>query len=277
MINGEASRESSQTLNMLKIISLEHIKCNNRNLRDSLVTSHEYLSIVLIQSTLVVTDSRHILDNDSVVRMLALLVENRVGFNHVINNVGLGDFLGAELLLRAEILSIVVTEMIVAGNGSELDTSADQEVDQCRLHLGLTRLEIITSNECIVLLGKFNSTRNKCVLWGTVDKGNTLKNTSYGEDSGGGNLLVTVLDCLHEILGSVIDTRDKISKTLSVGSPLNNDLVQVVRGLEVAVGIVSFYFLVLLEENPYRISLRICSTCSMQALLPFIRLSARSS
>src|ERR1700730_17473773 len=111
--------------------------------------SHENLSVVLIQSTLVVTNSWHVLDDDSVIRMLALLVENRVGFNHVIHDVGLGDLLGAELLLGAEVLSIIVAEMVIAGNGSELDTSADQEIDQSRLHLGLTRLEVIATNEGI--------------------------------------------------------------------------------------------------------------------------------
>jgi hypothetical protein len=157
------------------------------------MTSHEDLSIVLIQSTLVVTNSWHVLDDDSVVRMLALLVENRVGFNHVIHNVGLGDFLGAELLLGAEVLSIIVAKMVVAGNGSELDTSADQEVDQGRLHLGLTRLKVVTTNEGIVLLSKFNGTRNKCVLRGAIDERDTFEDTSHSKDSGWGDFLVTVL------------------------------------------------------------------------------------
>jgi hypothetical protein len=222
------------------------------------MTTHEDLSVVLIQGTLVVTNSWHVLDDDSVIRMLALLIKNRVGFNHVINNIGLGDFLGAELLLRAEVLSIVVAKMVVAGNGSELYTSADQEVHQSRLHLSLTRLEIITSNESIMLLGKLNCTRNKGVLWRAVDEGNALEDACHSKNSGWSNFLVTVLNCFHEVLGSIIDTRDEISKALSVGSPLNNDLVQVVRSLEVPSERVSIYFLVLSKENSYRISLRIC-------------------
>jgi hypothetical protein len=39
---------------------------------------------------------------------------------------------------------------------------------------------------------------------------------------------------------------------------LNNDLVQVVRSLEVPRERVSIYFIVLSKENTYRISLRIC-------------------
>ena len=197
------------------------------------MASHKDLSVVLVQSTLIITDSRHVLDHDGVIRMLAFLVKNRVGFDHVINDVGLGDLLGAELLLGAEILSVVVAEMVVAGNGGELDTSADQEIDQCRLHLGLTRLEIITTNEGVVLLSKLNSTGNEGVLWGAIDESNTLKDTSHSEDSGWSHLLVTVFDCFHKILGSVVDARNEISKTLSVGSPLNNDGVQVIGSLEV--------------------------------------------
>jgi hypothetical protein len=203
------------------------------------MTSHEDLSVVLIQSTLVVTNSRHVLDDDSVIRMLAFLVENRVGFNHVIYDIGLGDFLGAKLLLGAKVLPIVVAKMVVAGNRREFDTSANQEIDQCRLHLGLTRLEIITTDESIVLLSKFNSTRNKCILRGAVDEGNTLEDTSHSKDCGWCDFLVTVLNCLHEVLRSVIDTRDEICETLSVGSPLNNDLLQVIRGLELAAKIFS--------------------------------------
>ena len=93
------------------------------------MSSHEDLRIVLIQSTLVVTNGWHILDDYCVIRMLALLVKDRVGFNHVIDNVGFGDLLGAELLLGAEVLSVIIPKMVVAGNGGEFDTSTDQEVD----------------------------------------------------------------------------------------------------------------------------------------------------
>ena len=190
------------------------------------MTSHEDLSIVLIQSTLVITNSWHVLDDDRVVRMLALLVENRVGFNHVIHNVGLGDFLGAELPLGTKVLSIIVAKMIVAGNGSELDTSTDQEVDQGRLHLGLARLKVVTTNERVMLLSKLNGTRNKCVLGRAIDKWNTLEDASHCEDRGWSNFKVAIINCLQEIVCGIIDTGNKLSKTFSVGSPLNDDLVE---------------------------------------------------
>lgn len=197
------------------------------------MTAHEDLSIVLIQGTLVVTNSWHVLDDDGVIWVLAWLVENRVGLNHVIDDIGLGDLLGAELLLGTEVLAIVVPKVVVAGNGSELDTSADQEVDQGRLHLSLARLEVITTNEGVVALSELNATWDECVLWGAVDEWSTLEDTGNSEDSGWGNLLVSVLNGLHEVVGSIIDTSDQLSKALGVGSPLNDDLVESIVGLEV--------------------------------------------
>jgi len=124
--------------------------------------------------------------------------------------------------------------VVVACNGGELDTSADQEINQGRLHLGLTRLEIITTNESIVLLSELNCTRNKGVLRRSVDEGHTLKDTSHGKDSGWSDLLVTVFNSFQEVFSSIIDTRDEVSKSLSISSPLNNDCVQAVLGFEIA-------------------------------------------
>lgn len=111
------------------------------------MTAHEDLGIILIQSTLVVANSWHVLDNHGMIGVLALLVKYRVGFDHVIDNVGLGDLLGTELSLGAKILSIIVTEMVVACNGSELDSCVDEEINEGRLHLSLSRLKVISTNE----------------------------------------------------------------------------------------------------------------------------------
>jgi hypothetical protein len=147
------------------------------------VATHEDLSVVLVKSTLVVTDSRHVLDDNGVVGVLTLPVKNSVCSNHVVNNVGLGNLLGAELLLRAEVLAVVVSKVVVASNGSKLDTGTDQEVNQSRLHLGLSRLEVITANESVVLLSKLDSTRDKGVLGRAVDERSILKDTGNSENS----------------------------------------------------------------------------------------------
>src|SRR5277367_1373988 len=146
------------------------------------MTAHEDLSIILIQGTLVVTNGWHIFDDHGVVGMLAFLVKDRIGFDHVINNIGLGDLLGTELPLRAEILAVVVSEMVVACNGSKLDPSIDEEINEGRLHLGLSRFKVISANEGSMLLRKLNSTWNESVLWGSIDERNTFQNTSNGKD-----------------------------------------------------------------------------------------------
>jgi hypothetical protein len=173
---------------------------------DGLVTAHEDLGIVLIQSTLVVSNSWHVLDDNSVIWVLSWCVKDRVCLDHIVNYVGLGDLLGSELLLRAEVLSIIVTEVVVTGNGSELDTSADQEIDKSRFHLGLSRLEIITTNEGVVFLGELNGTWNESVLWRSVDERSAFENGSNSKDSGWSNFFVSLLDSLHQVVGSVVDT-----------------------------------------------------------------------
>ena len=201
---------------------------------DGLVPIQEDFGVVLVKSTLVVANSRHILDDNAVIRVLAFLVQDIIGSNHVVNNVGLRDLLGTELFLRAEVHAVVVAKMVVAGNGGELDASVDQEVYESRLHLGLTRLEIVTTNEGAVLLGKLNSTWNEGVLRGTVDEWCVLEDGSDSEDSRGSDFLVTGFDRLHKIVSGVVDALQNISITLRVGSPLHDDLVEAVGSLEVA-------------------------------------------
>ena len=111
------------------------------------MATHEDLGVVFVQGTLVVSNRWHVLDDHGMIRVFAFLVENVVGGNHIIYHVGLGNLLGAELSLRAQILAIIVSKMVVACNGGQLDTGIDQEIDESRFHLGLTGFEVVTSYE----------------------------------------------------------------------------------------------------------------------------------
>lgn len=202
---------------------------------DGLVATHEDLGIVLVESALVVADGRHVLDDDGVVGVLAGGVEHVVGLDHVVDHVGLGDLLGAELLLRAEVLAVVVAEMVVAGNRRELDAGIDEEVDKGRFHLGLARLEVVAADEGLVLLGELDGAGDKRVLGRAVDEGRLLEDAGNSEDGRGGDLLVAGLDGLEQVLGRVVDALEEVGEALRVGSPLDNDLVQAIGGLEVAV------------------------------------------
>lgn len=197
------------------------------------MATEEDLSVVLIKSPLVVANGGHVLDDNAVVGVLALLVQNVVSLDHVIHDIGLGDFLGAELLLRAQVLAVVVTKVVVAGNGGQLDTGVDKEIHQGGLHLGLARLEVVATNVGIVLLSKLNSTRNKGVLGRAVDEGGALQDTGNSKDGGRRNLLVTLLNSLEKVIGSVVDSINKVGESLSVSAPQNNHLVKVVVGLEI--------------------------------------------
>lgn len=200
---------------------------------DGLVAAHEDLGVVLVQGALVVAHGRHVLDHHRVVGVLALLVQDVVGLDHVVHHVGLGDLLGAELALGAQVLAVVVAEVVVRRDRGQLDAGADQEVDEGRLHLGLPGLEVVAADEGAVLLSKVNGTRDEGVLGGAVDEWHVVEDTGDSEDGGRSNLLVSVSDGLEQVVGGVVDARDELSEALSVGSPHDNDLVEAVGSLEV--------------------------------------------
>eukprot|EP00955_Chlamydomonas_euryale_P085413 364097-Chlamydomonas_euryale.AAC.6 len=64
---------------------------------------HEDLARVLVHGTLGVANVGHVLDHDAVVGVLAVGVQQRVGLDHVVDDVGLGDLLGAERLRRRQV------------------------------------------------------------------------------------------------------------------------------------------------------------------------------
>ena len=206
---------------------------------DGLVTVQEDLSVVFVKSSLVVSYCGHVLDDDAVIGMLTVLVQDGISSNHVVNHVGLGDFLGAELLLGTQIHAVIVAEVVVAGDGSELDASIDQEINKSRFHLGLARLEVVTTDECIVFFSKLDCTRNEGVLGRAVDERNTLEDRGNSKNGRGSNFLMAVLNGFQQVVSRVIDTLEYIGITLRVGGPLNNDLIQLIGGFEVTTKTVS--------------------------------------
>jgi hypothetical protein len=53
------------------------------------MTTEEDLRIIFMESPFVVTHARHVLGDDSVVRVFALLVKHNVCLHHVIDYIGL--------------------------------------------------------------------------------------------------------------------------------------------------------------------------------------------
>lgn len=60
-----------------------------------------------------------------------------------------------------------------------------------------------------------------------------LKGARNGEDGRRGDLFVASFDRLHQVLGSVVDARNEVCKSLSVGSPQHNDFIEAILSLEV--------------------------------------------
>jgi hypothetical protein len=213
---------------------------------DGLVSTHEDLCIIFVQSTLVVADGWHVLDNDCVIWVFAFLVEHRVGSDHIVHHVGLGDLFGAELLLGAEVLAIIVAKMVVACNGCQLDAGVDQEVYKSRFHLCLARFEVVTADERAMPLSELDCTRNKSVLRRTIDEGCVFQNACDREDSRRGDLLVSRFDRLEQVVGSIIDSRNDVGIAFGVRSPEDNDFVKGILGFEGASSL-----LVLSANRPY--------------------------
>ncbi|KAH3669352.1 hypothetical protein OGAPHI_001473 [Ogataea philodendri] len=136
--------------------------------------------------------------------------------------------------LITQVVTVVVTQVVVRGNGAGSDTGIHQELGQNRLHFGLATLEVVSSNKGVVLVSKLNKTRNKSVLRTSVDVWNILQDTGNGENGTWSNLLVVLLHSFQNVLGSVVHTFHHINVSLGVSSPQHNNFVELVGRLEVA-------------------------------------------
>lgn len=160
--------------------------------------------------------------------MLAVLVEDVVGGDHVVDDVGLADFLAAELFLRGQVLAVVVAEVVVGCNGGELDAGVDEEVDEGRLHFGLAGFEVVAAEEGSVLFGELDAAGNECVLRRSVDEGGAFEDTGDGEDGRWRDIFVALGDGDEKVFCGVVDPGDDVSVPFSVGCPQDNDLVKAV-------------------------------------------------
>ncbi|CAG8678659.1 9423_t:CDS:2, partial [Acaulospora colombiana] len=136
--------------------------------------------------------------------------------------------------LGAQVPAVIVAKMVIAGNAKGLDTSVDQELGEDRLDFGLARLEIVTTNERLVLLSELNATRNESVLRSTIDEGASFEDSSDSKEGRRRDLIVRVLDRFQEVVGGVVDALDDLAIALSVGGPENDDAVTSVGFLELA-------------------------------------------
>jgi len=201
---------------------------------NGVATTHKDLRSVLVHSTLGITDIRDVLDDNAVVGMFALLVEDAISVNDIIDDRALGDLLRAELSRAAEVLSVVVAEVVVADDRTDLETSTDKEVSKDALDLSLARLEVITSDMDAIASSKFNSTRDKSVLRTAVDEAALLEDSSDSKESGRSNFLLVALDRGKELVGSLVESVADFSKALSGGSPEDDDSVELLGFLKVA-------------------------------------------
>lgn len=210
---------------------------------DGLPATTENLRVVLVDSPLRVSDCGDVLDHNDVIRVLAFgcfalstgnrrLVEQAIRINHVVNDATLADLLALELSLRAQVVTIIVTKMVVRRDRQWLDTRVYKELSEDRLELRLPGLEVITTNERLLTLGKLDNTGYESVLWRTVYERLTLEDGSDSKESRGRHLGVRGTDRSKQIVGRVVHTRDDVAVALGIGSPEYNDTVKLVLSFE---------------------------------------------
>ena len=173
-------------------------------------------------------------NRDSLGSHLRGLIEEAVSVNHVVNDAALANLLRLELRIGRQVMTIVVAKMVVRGDGEGLDTSVDEEFSENGLELGLSRLQVVTTDEGLVALSELDGTRDEGVLGSAIDEGLTLENGCNGEESGRGDLSMRSLDRLEQVVRCVVDSGDDVAVALGVGGPEDNNTIQVILLLELA-------------------------------------------
>lgn len=125
-----------------------------------LFTAQEDFRDVFVDGLLGITSTGDVLDDDFVVGVFTLLEQAGVGSDDIISAGLLGGFLGLEGLFGREVLTVVVTQMVITDDRDGLKTTTNDNVDEGSLELSLTSLEIVTDNEGVVLDSQFNETIN---------------------------------------------------------------------------------------------------------------------
>ena len=168
------------------------------------------------------------------IRVLSGRIEQMVGGDHIIDDIRFADLLGSELLWRAEILAVIISEMIVGHDRCRFDARADEEIHQDGFHLRLTRFEIITTDENTMTLGELNDTRNQRILRRTIDVRASLKDRRHGENIRRGHFSFTALNATHHLLRRHVESGAHIDKSLGVCRPQHDDGIEFILRFEVA-------------------------------------------
>ncbi|KAL9933089.1 hypothetical protein V8E36_007807 [Tilletia maclaganii] len=106
---------------------------------------------------------------------------------------------------------------------SGLDAGIDEELGRDRLDHGLTRLEVVVADECLVALGELDAAGHKGVLGRAVDVRCVLEDAGHSEDGRGGDVGVGLLDGLEKVVSRVVDARNDVGAALRVSGPDDDD------------------------------------------------------
>jgi hypothetical protein len=86
----------------------------------------------------------------------------------------------------------------------------------------------------MMTLGQLNDTGNEGVLRGSVDVCTPLQNRCQGEEAAGRDLTGICVNSRQEVVSRVMNACSDVRETLGVRGPEDDDVVEVLRCLEVA-------------------------------------------
>ena len=121
--------------------------------------------------------------------------------------------------------------MIVGHKRLRLDTSASQEIHKSSLKLGLASLKIVSHiNSSPDLL----HSRQESVLRRAVNKSAPFLHRSNRENGRWGNLAFVIFNRFHDSFVTAMQMLLNDCESFSIGSPENQDLIELIFFLEVS-------------------------------------------
>jgi len=147
--------------------------------------------------------------------VISLRVQYFIWFDGIFQDRCFGDFLGLEALILLQVLSIIVSQMVIGDNWGKSETGTNQEITHHSLESSLSTLEIWTSNEGIIDSSILNYGRVESILWGTIKVSDLLFNGSNTIEYWWGKGLRSSNSLMHLFNG--LNLREQ--ELLGIGSP----------------------------------------------------------
>lgn len=119
-----------------------------------------------------------------------------------------------------QVLPVIVAQVVVAHNGTKLDSTPSEEVCHHGFESRLSGFEISTSDARLLLLSQFHDSGVQCVLRTAVEVSHTLHQSGVSIQHRGLKRCVFSDKSVH-----LLKVLNRLDSLLGIGGPQNDDLV----------------------------------------------------